>query len=341
MTHAMKTLGLLVFLIVPAVAAGQTAARPTVEVGVEFSTGPDGAIGWSAVGPRFTANLTNRTALEVSYAPERDRQNYLHVNHLFAQMKRTLMARESVFLFGTLGVSGATRYYDAQLEFPQPPDTSWGPAFGFGAELPLFAYVRPRAEVQYVLSSEALLRFSGGLTVPVGSRFPTPGPTGDRPASGSGPAGHVRFGETVWVTTTDGQVIHGEVVSRSATGLTISHRAGVTAIASSSVQGIDVADRLLDGLLIGAGVGAAGGGALGIMAGRVWCENGDGCVVLGALLFGGLGGGIGTLAGAVVDSFRDVPSPVYRRTRPPGSATLALAPVMTARSVGAAGRFTW
>jgi hypothetical protein len=77
------------------------------------------------------------------------------------------------------------------------------------------------------------------------------------------------------------------------------------------------------------------------MGSRVWCEGSDSCVVLGTMLLGGLGGGIGTLAGAIVDSFRDAPREVYRRGAVPAGSTVALTPVVTARGVGAAGLITW
>jgi hypothetical protein len=244
-----------------------------------------------------------------------------------------------VALFGVLGVSRATRYFD-NPEFPVGPQTSWGPTFGFGAEVPLLAYLRARGEVQYALSQEALLRFSGGVSVPLGGRFLTSSDA-DRVVASAGPAGQVSLGQTVWIVTSAGRRVHGEVIERTTDRVTLSHRGGATSMATSEIQQIDATDHLLNGVLIGAAVGAAGGGTLGIMGSRVWCEGSDSCVVLGTMLLGGLGGGIGTLAGAIVDSFRDAPREVYRRGTAPAGSTVALTPVVTARGVGAAGVITW
>jgi hypothetical protein len=332
------------FAALPAAAFAQTSLRPPVELGADVSSGPDGAGGWSSISPRVTVNLTNRTALETVYAPQQNRARFSHVDYVLVQLKRTLLSRDRVSLFGALGVSQATRYYDAvEVETPFPgvyePNRTWGPTLGFGAEVPLAPFLRLRGEAQYVLSQEALLRFAGGVTLPVG-RYPSPPSAAERAAMTGTPAGAVDLGQTVWITSADGRRVQGEVVSLSADGMTLSHASGATAFAAGQIQRIEATDHLLDGVLVGAGVGAAAGGAFGVMLGRVLCEDTDSCVLFATLVLGGLGGGMGTLAGAIIDSFRDAPRPVFERPIARG-ASLRLAPLITTGRLGAGGMVRW
>ena len=336
--------GVLCIGAFPAPAVAQPFARPPVEVGVDVSAGPGADGDWGSIGPRLGLNFNARTALEISLAPQTSRGSFSSVDYGFVQLKQRLHAFDRAALFGTLGVAPSRQVFSDELARPYPASYptsySFGPAFGFGTEVEVGPHLALRAETQYVLSQRSLLRFVGGATVPIG-RFPDRSRTADSPELAASPAGLVRIGQTVWVTSSDGREVKGEVVSRTIQGLTMRHPRGAVSVAMPDIRRIEVTDGLGDGIAVGSITGGITGGVLGWIGGLAWCEGEDGCRAFSTLLLGGLGTGIGALAGAVVDSFRDTRRPLFDAARPSAGLRVDLGPVVSSGGAGVSGTIRW
>jgi hypothetical protein len=321
----------------------QTSTKPIVEVGGEFSAGPGADGDWQALGARIGVNFDARTALEVSVAPQLNRDHFTRVDYGFVQLKRSLHAFDRGSLFGTLGISQSKQDFSREYSDPfpdsYPTNYSWGPSFGFGAEVEVAPYLGLRGDVQYVLSQDSLLRFVGSATVPMG-RYRDRSRALDPPELVASPAGRVRLGQTVWVTSAGGSEVKGEVVARSLQGLTIRHAFGSVAVSMPDIQKIEVTDGLGDGIAVGAITGGITGGVLGWLGGGAWCEGGAECQAFSSLLIGGLGTGVGALAGAIVDSFRDTRRPLFDAGSRQGL-HISVAPVLAKRRAGIGGAISW
>ncbi len=329
---------------IPSMALAQSGAKPVMEIGAEMSGGPGADGEWRALGPRLGVNFNSRTALEVSLSPQLSRDRFSWVDYGLVQVKRSLHAFDRGSLFGTLGVAGSRQQYSDELRgpYPQsyPTQYAFGPVFGFGAELEVAPRLALRAETQYILSQRSLLRFTGGVTMPLG-RYVDRSRALDTPELAASPIGRVSLGQTVWVTASDGREIKGEVVSRSLQGLTVRHAMGAVSVAMPEIRKIEITDGLGDGIAVGGVTGGITGGVLGFLGGRAWCEGGADCQVFSSLLIGGLGAGIGTLAGAVVDSFRDTRRPLYDAASRAGKPTIVLSPIVSKDTAGVGGAIRW
>jgi hypothetical protein len=341
----MMVAGLLALGTAPRVAIAQVSAgQPVVELGVEYSAGPHGDGEWSSIGGRVLIRIDDRTALEGVFSPERDRDNFSHVDYLTVQLRRDVHLFDGGAVFGTLGGAFSSNEYK-QYAYPslEPIGTfterEFGPSFGFGAEVRAARYLAVRGEAQYVLSQDSVLRLGGGISVPIGAPYPPRAVTIDPPSLARTPLARVRSNRIVWVTVQDGREYKGQVVSRSPDALTLRHPGGATTIATSDISVIETPDSLVNGVWIGAVAGGAVGAAVGGGIGDFACEGSGGCVFFGAVLVGGIGGGIGALAGAVVDSIRDGRQTLFERRVGP-RASVTLAPVI-GRNRGIAGVVRW
>jgi hypothetical protein len=314
-----------------------------VELGADFSAGPgDGQ--WQSIAPRASLNVSTRTALEFIYAGQAERDGFSTLDYTVARVKRTLVQTDRSGVFGTFGAALARRSYSpVQAGFSPlvfPVEYSINPAVGVGAEIELGAHVALRTEAEYLIGPETRLRFSGGVSVPLG-RYPNRSRADDSLALAASPAGLVRPGQTVWISSKDGREWKGEIAHRSLQGLTIRHAGGGTSIALEDIQTIDATDRLTNGMINGALAGGVSGGVFGAIAARVWCEGDAGCIPLGAMVFGGIGAGIGTLTGAVIDSFHERRRPLYDARVSARRPSVLVAPVVGRQSAGVVGTVTW
>jgi hypothetical protein len=147
----------------------------------------------------------------------------------------------------------------------------------------------------------------------------------------------LRPGDTIWVTDAQGREVKGQILSLAPDQLTL--EGGARTFAGPDVKAISVrrGDSLRNGALIGMGVGG-GLVAVGCLAAG---EEGDGAwCVAGALIYAGIGAGIGVGIDALIPGKKIV---AYRA---PGSgsvshARLSIAPVVTRRSKGLALSFAF
>jgi hypothetical protein len=338
---------LITTLMAPVAAAAQVVeGTPVLEVGADVSAGPHGDGEWSSFGGRVRLNFDRRTAVEGLYSPERVRGEFSQADYFTVHVRRSLHMFDGGALFGGLGVSFASRTYREVRYFDPGPSftftsNSIGPSFALGAEVEVAPYLAVRGETQYVLSDASILRFSGGVSVPIGGRYPGRAVTVDAPSIARTPLARVRSGQMVWVTMGDGREYQGEVAARSPAALTLRHAGGATTIATSDIQRIEAPDTLLNGVTIGMGAGGAAGGVLGGIIGDLVCEQAGGCVAIGALLVGGMGAGMGGLVGVIVDSFRETRQPVYERGPASSGAQLIVAPVISRDRAEVSGAIRW
>jgi hypothetical protein len=337
---------LMLLLTMPVIAMAQGAVRtPVVEVGADVSGAAQGDGPWTSLGGRLRLNFDRRTAVEGIFSPERGPDDYWQADYVTVQVRRSLHTWDGGVLFGALG---ATVGHHTFREVPAPgreplytfTSRSLGPSFSFGTEVEVAPYLAFRAETQYVLSDDSMLRFSGGVSVPIGGRYPGRDNTESKASLARTPLAQVRSGQHAWITVADGREYAGEVVSRGPDAVTLRHRRGATSIATADIVRIDAPDRLLNGIMIGMGAGGAAGGVLGGILGDFVCESSNGCVTVGALLVGGMGAGMGSLIGAMVDGIRDNRRPVYDRSATP-RAQVTLAPVLSRDKRGVAAIIRW
>lgn len=329
---------------IPSPARAQVTATPVLEIGAEVSGGPGADGEWRAFGPRLGVNVNSRTAFEVRVSPQLNRDRFSWVDYGVVHLKRSLHAFDRGSLFGTVGVAGSRQQYSEEPRGPYayvyPTQYAFGPAFGFGAELEVAPRLALRAEAQYILSQRSLLQFTGGVTIPLG-RYLDRSRARDTRELAASPVGRLRLGETVWVTAGDGREVKGEVTSRSLHGLTVRHATGAVSVAMPEIRKIEIPDGLGDGMAVGGVTGGITGGVLGWLGGHAWCEGGADCQVFSTLLVGGLGAGVGTLAGAIVDSFRDTRRPLYDAASAAQGRTVVLAPLVSKNAVGLGGVVRW
>jgi hypothetical protein len=333
-------------LVAPGIAAAQDVGRlPIVEVGADISGAAQGDGPWSSLGGRLRLNFDRRTAIEGIWSPERGPDDYWQADYVTVQLRRSLHTWNGGVLFGALGATTGRHTF---REVPAPgrdpvytfTSQSFGPSFSFGSDLEIAPYLALRAETQYVLSDNGMLRFSGGASVPIGGRYPGRGITEDTASLARTPLAQIRSGQHVWITVADGEEYAGEVVSRAPGAVTLRRRHGGTSIATADIVRIDAPDRLLNGIMIGVGAGGAAGAVLGGIIGDFVCESSNGCVTMGALLVGGMGAGMGGLIGAMVDGVRDNRRPVYDRSANPRP-QVTLVPVLSRDKRGVSATIRW
>jgi hypothetical protein len=145
-------------------------------------------------------------------------------------------------------------------------------------------------------------------------------------------------GDTIWVTDAQGREVKGRINSLAPDSLGVD-AGGFRTFSAGEVSMIQLrqGDSLGNGALIGLAVGGVGTG-LACLAStegpdQNWC-------LLAALVYGGIGAGIGVGIDALIPGKKLV---AYRAPRTPGSsqARLSIAPVITPRAKGVAVSFAF
>ena len=331
--------------------ASAQSASPTVEVGLDLSASLIPDQGGFHGGPRVVVNFDGRNAVQVTAGLQK-----LSTWSNFAQKKTDLYraaykrlvyagspVRVSTLLGGglerTVIVTPATTFGNPPVTFPSTRGVQVLPAVTGGAAID-FRLGRRAAvvfESSFVLTDTFDGRLSAGLLVPIGSYPPHPGRL-----EASVPWAELDAGERAWVTTGDGREVNGEVVSRSASTLTLRTIAGAVTFGAADVRAIDTTDPIRNGTLRGLIIGGLGGLVPAIFGSFLVCafeeECGPADVVLINALFVGMGTGIGATTGALVDSFKEGRVPLYRRG---GTASVRLAPIVGRHQLGAGAVIRW
>lgn len=320
MPRPIATVILVGFALVPAAARAQVPDPPRAELGVQVSaqTGERGAPSWS---PRITFNLTPATALEVAADVRQPRVDAFATRtsgQWYAlHLRQSLLQRGRLQVFGVVGAGAGETTQDfpgrtigdrtGSITYPPSRYREYGFAAHVGAAAQYEAASRLafRADVRATASERGGLRAMAGVVIPVG-RFRA----GDRPlrrATDSRAAGtwaRVSPGREVWVVTSSGETLHGEVQSRSPETVVLAQRAGLRAVPVSDVVRVEARDGLGNGLAIGA---ASGAGATALLAGLyagLLCDTDDcDAFMVGAFVTGAaVGAAVGGIVGGVIDS---------------------------------------
>jgi hypothetical protein len=141
----------------------------------------------------------------------------------------------------------------------------------------------------------------------------------------------VKSGDTLTITDTSGQRVQGKLTQLSGSGLVLDVSGAVRQFQDSDVNTVE--KRGPDSLKNGALTGFAIGGGLGGIAIGALAASDDGptaaVAVVAALLYGGMGAGIGVGIDALIEGRRVI----YARSNAPGS-RITVAPLLSARRRG-------
>jgi hypothetical protein len=145
----------------------------------------------------------------------------------------------------------------------------------------------------------------------------------------------IKAGTSVWVTTKDGRICQGKVLTVSQVAIDLRCADGQRTIAVPDIRTIEGKDSVANGILTGAVVGAG----LGLLQGAVqdhgstdeWLPYG----AIYAALYAPIGAGLGYL----IDMGSEGRRVVYQATTP--TLTLTLAPVIVRRGAGVGGVIRW
>lgn len=135
----------------------------------------------------------------------------------------------------------------------------------------------------------------------------------------------MRFADTVYVRSANGATVKGRVVDFDGDVLHIDHRTlSLSGAEGDKIERIDlrVEDSLKNGVLIGAGIGAA---ALVTLACLSDDCGGDGYVVVGAAFYAGIGAGLGALFDILLND-REL---IYVAPDSPSGPRLLAAPILS------------
>jgi hypothetical protein len=340
---------LFLLLLGSSAAAAQTApGRPHFELGGQATMLSDGNFQAAAAGPHFTMNFGSRSAVNVAgewQLNTGDRMN--HAMMFRAQLEQSVwQSRQgSIFLAAGMALWRNTWSYPSQtlpsgFTYPAASYTDTTALFvlggGFTRALAQRLTLRAEAEVLFAFSNPAL-RFSAGLSVPIGRYHPDVRAT--RPVAApplGSPESRVHPGLRVLVTSIDGRERHGTIQSVSNGIVEVDVDGVVTALQFADIRRIETQGTSPIGkaALVGA---LAGGIPMGIYMGAL-CAN-EGCsggrVAAFTMGFAAMGAGIGALIGAALASG---PHVIYESGRPH---TIAVAPVVTGRGLGVGGSIRW
>jgi len=137
--------------------------------------------------------------------------------------------------------------------------------------------------------------------------------------------------KTVHVTTGSGK-LSGKLLDLSDSTLTMLVAGERRTLQKSEIREVaEIRRHPGKGALIGTGIGAAVG-FVGVIASCADCEDTLAFALAGAIAYGGIGAGIGALAGAATTSERVL----YRAPVQPSAAKLTLSPLLSKRGAGAA-----
>ena len=135
-------------------------------------------------------------------------------------------------------------------------------------------------------------------------------------------------GDTIWVTDGQGREVKGRVESLGPDALTLKGGHGRT-FAAGDVRLVTA--RRHDSLKNGAIIGAVPGVVMGLAMAGLDEDNNGGDYAIIAVMFGGLGAGIGVGFDALIPGEKLV---AYRSPGSSGQARLSIAPVITPRAKG-------
>ena len=330
----MRTLVIVATLVaaaLPQMALAQPPGPPAAELGVQISKKIDdpGGTTWS---PRITLNLSPLTAIEGAADIRQPHLNEFGTRTtsrgFSVHWRQRLFASGRWQIYGVLG-GGVSRIEqdvperiiqgrDGPEVFPRILFIDTEPVVHLGPAVQLEAapWLALRGDVRLTIGdNNGGLRGMIGAVVPLG-RFRA----GDRStASTSAPLAawqRVKPGREVWVTTSSGELVHGEVAEVSGRNLSIRRKTGDVSLVLDDVRIVEGRDSLKNGILIGGAAGAAAGATLFTWAARVFCES-DSCESFegAAFVLGGSAGfAVGGLIGAMVDSAISGRRTLYERS---------------------------
>jgi hypothetical protein len=139
------------------------------------------------------------------------------------------------------------------------------------------------------------------------------------------------YGESIEITDEHGDRLRARIAALTAQTLTVTVKGQKRELAESQVLEIrrQKPDSLLNGILIGAGVGFGGG----LVATSAVCEDSECAANAGpVLVLAFIGGGIGL--GAVVDSSIHSLETVFSRRRPGNTVSMHAAPIVSKQTKG-------
>jgi hypothetical protein len=143
------------------------------------------------------------------------------------------------------------------------------------------------------------------------------------------------IGKEVHVVALDHSRQTGWLVSMDDAQVTIRRSDGTISMKLTEVQGVRLASHVfLKSTMIGLGVGVG----TGFVYGSRFEEGGRSYAIEGALMFGGIGAGVGAAIGAVANLTGAASRTIYIG---PAKTTMNLAPVLGKGRVGFTGLFSW
>jgi hypothetical protein len=272
---------------------------------------------WS---PRITLNLTHLTAIEgtadilKSYVEPYEGGTRTSSRGFSAHWRQTLFTSGRWQFFGVLG-AGVNRveqnYPERVFQGRDGPvvtpaytfiDSEFVAHVGPGVQVELAPWLALRGDVRLTVGdNNGGVRGMVGAVIPIG-RFRA----GDRPTGSTPPLAawqHVKPGREVWVTTSTGSLVHGEIAAISSSALTLRQQNGDVMIGLDEVRLVEGRDSLENGFFIGAASGAVAGGVVFGWAASTFCESEscNGVEGVAVLLGAASGAAVGGLLGAMVD----------------------------------------
>ena len=137
----------------------------------------------------------------------------------------------------------------------------------------------------------------------------------------------VRPGREVWVTTSTGALVHGEVSAISGRSLDIRQRTGDVTITLDDIRLVEGRDSLKNGIIIGAASGALAAGVFfASLLSAAECPSGPGTCSDGVEAFA-LGGAVGAVGGGLLGALVD--GLIHGRQTLFDSNTIRFVPVVT------------
>ncbi len=143
----------------------------------------------------------------------------------------------------------------------------------------------------------------------------------------------LRAGQAVWVSTSDGSRVRGNVATVSTTELVVQDGVTSVPIQWGHVSTIRTHDPVLDGTLKGVAIGGLSGAGVSALYANALCEVGCPEFAIGMTA---LGAGIGAAIGVLADGLHHNWTTIYRQSR-----SISVAPVVVHQGAGIAGTVRW
>jgi hypothetical protein len=301
-----------------------------------------------------TVNLTRRTAIDVSFDQGHSTESYRSVQQRFTlyevQIKRTVHVGGNRSIFASIGGGGGVlsheypAYAYATPTGPvtvRPFSTRYSLAsmvIGGGFDYKVAPLLAVRGTMEFRSGSE-----SAGIGFRLGAQVPLGRYTRTRAAAiplGS-PLARVRFGETTWITTADGQVLKGDVRSISASTVELEDHGRVKRVDLADIRTIEGVDPVGNGAKRGFIAGALATAIPSALFLASYCDGdcGGGEAVLFIAAISATSGTFGAIVGALIDSFREGRQVLYSATGK--SPAIQIAPFVTGRTAGVGARVRW